>query len=219
MKRAQCLTGKDLEDDAGEPTMVHLPERRGDTVHLDDIDRWGNMILVTPSGGWLQSSPVIPELGFALNSRAQMFWLDDLNQSLAPSAPFTTLSPSLAWDNNGATMAFGTLGGDQQDQWQLALFLRHVHGIDNLLACLDMPLFHAQHFNSSFYPRAAYPGHLMIEPNLGEKMIKELRQRSHIVDVAYPWTIGRLTAAKRHSDGTIKAAATPGLMQAYAVGR
>ena len=117
IERAQCLTSKDLGDDAGEPTMVHLSERRQDTVHLDAIDRWGNVLSVIPSGGWLQSSPVIPELGFALNSRAQMFWLEDgLNQSLAPGARSrTTLSPSLAWDNNGATMAFGTPGGDQQD--------------------------------------------------------------------------------------------------------
>lgn len=106
------MTSKDLGDDAGEPTMVHLSERRGDTVHLDAIDLWGNVISVTPSGGWLQSSPVIPELGFALNSRAQMFWLEDgLNQSLAPGArPRTTLSPSLAWDNTGATMAFWHTG-------------------------------------------------------------------------------------------------------------
>ena len=116
-------------------------------------------------------------------------------------------------------MAFGTLGGHQQDQWQLALFLRHVHGIDNLQACLDMPLFHTQHFNSSFYPRVAHPGHLMTEPNIGEKTIKELRQRGHIVEVADVWTSGRLTAAKRHLDETIKAAATPRLMQASAMGR
>ena len=59
----------------------------------------------------------------------------------------------------------------------------------------------------------------MIKPNIGEKTIKELRQHGHIVEVADAWTIGRLTAAKRHFDGTIKAAATPSLMQAYAVGR
>ena len=62
IERAQCLTSKDLGDDAGEPTMVHLSERREDTVHLDAIDRWGNVISVTPSGGWLQSSPVIQNL-------------------------------------------------------------------------------------------------------------------------------------------------------------
>ena len=59
----------------GEPTFAELPDHRGDTVHLDIVDRWGNMIAATPSGGWFQSSPVIPELGFPLGTRAQMFWL------------------------------------------------------------------------------------------------------------------------------------------------
>ncbi|KZY52309.1 gamma-glutamyltransferase, partial [Sulfitobacter sp. HI0054] len=68
-----------------EPTMAHLTEKRGDTVHLDVIDRWGNMVSATPSGGWLQSNPVVPGLGFPLNSRAQMFWLErGLPTSLAP---------------------------------------------------------------------------------------------------------------------------------------
>lgn len=48
-----------------EPTMAHLAERRGDTVHLDVIDRWGNVVSATPSGGWLQSSPVVPGLGLS----------------------------------------------------------------------------------------------------------------------------------------------------------
>ncbi|MDP5349900.1 MAG: gamma-glutamyltransferase, partial [Paracoccaceae bacterium] len=59
-----------------EPTMAHLSEKKGDTVHIDVIDNEGNMVSITPSGGWLQSSPTIPGLGFCLNSRAQMFWLE-----------------------------------------------------------------------------------------------------------------------------------------------
>ena len=62
---------------AGEPTVGRFGEVRGDTVHFDIIDQAGNMISATPSGGWLQSSPVIPELGFCLGSRAQMFWLEE----------------------------------------------------------------------------------------------------------------------------------------------
>lgn len=54
-----------------EPTMAHLSEKRGDTVHIDVIDRHGNIVSVTPSGGWLQSSPTVPGLGFCLNSRAR----------------------------------------------------------------------------------------------------------------------------------------------------
>ncbi|WP_299502607.1 gamma-glutamyltransferase family protein [uncultured Roseobacter sp.] len=204
-----------------EPTMAHLTEKRGDTVHLDIIDRWGNMVAATPSGGWLQSNPVVPGLGFALNSRAQMFWLEEgLPSSLAPGRrPRTTLTPSLATHADGRRMVFGTPGGDQQDQWQLIWFLRFVHWSMELQACTDAPLFHSMHFQSSFYPRDAKPGEMMLEPAFGDAVIDDLRRWGHIVHVAEPWSVGRLTAALRDPDGVLRAAATPRLMQAYAVGR
>lgn len=205
---------------AQEPTMSHLTEKRGDTVHLDIIDRWGNMVAATPSGGWLQSSPVIPGLGFPLNSRAQMYWLEHgLPTSLAPGRrPRTTLTPSLA-EKDGTRLVFGTPGGDQQDQWQLIWFLRFVHFGMGLQACMDAPLFHSMHFQGSFYPRETKAGEMMIEPAFETAVIEALRSRGHIVTVAEPWTVGRLTAAMRQPDGMLRAAATPRLMQAYAVGR
>ncbi|SDX58002.1 gamma-glutamyltransferase family protein [Litoreibacter albidus] len=203
-----------------EPTMAHLTEKRGDTVHLDIIDRWGNLVSATPSGGWLQSNPIVPGLGFPLNSRAQMYWLEDgLPTSLAPGRrPRTTLTPSLA-EKDGARIAFGTPGGDQQDQWQLIWFLRMVHHGLDMQEGMDAPLFHSMHFQGSFFPREAKPGEMMIEPNVTEGTIEGLRARGHVVTVAAPWTVGRLTAALRNADGTLQAAATPRLMQAYAVGR
>jgi gamma-glutamyltranspeptidase/glutathione hydrolase len=203
-----------------EPTMAHLTEKRGDTVHLDIIDRWGNMVSATPSGGWLQSNPVIPGLGFPLNSRAQMFWLEEgLPTSLAPGRrPRTTLTPSLA-EKDGQRLVFGTPGGDQQDQWQLIWFLRFVHHGFDLQQGLDAPLFHSMHFQGSFFPREARPGEMMIEASYDAATIAALRARGHIVTLADPWTVGRLTAALRHADGTLQAAATPRLMQAYAIGR
>nr|CAD6432309.1 gamma-glutamyltransferase family protein [Rhizobium sp. Q54] len=204
-----------------EPTMAHLSEKRGDTVHIDVIDRWGNMVSTTPSGGWLQSSPVVPGLGFALNSRAQMFWLKPgLPTSLAPGKrPRTTLTPSIALHEGRPTLAFGTPGGDQQDQWQLPFFLRYVHHRKNLQAAIDLPLFHTSHFPGSFYPRTSSPGEIMVESNIGADVLEELRRRGHKVTAADPWTVGRLTAARRDADGLLRAAATPRLMQAYAVGR
>ncbi len=217
--RARVDTGPGVG--AGEPTMAHLTERRGDTVHIDVIDRWGNSVSATPSGGWLQSSPVVPGLGMPLNSRAQMFWLDPgLPNSLAPGRrPRTTLSPSMAQAPDGTQHAFGTPGGDQQDQWQLIMFLRMVHSGLNLQEAIDAPLFHTGHFQASFYPRGTRPAHLMIEPAFGEGVIGALKARGHEIEVAEPWTIGRLTAAARTPEGLLKAAATPRLMQAYAVGR
>ena len=203
-----------------EPTMAHLIEKRGDTVHLDVIDQWGNIVSATPSGGWLQSSPVVPGLGFPLNSRAQMFWVEDgLPTSLRPGArPRTTLSPSVA-RNGDRWLSFGTPGGDQQDQWQLIWFLRFVHHGGNLQALMDMPLFHSTHFQGSFFPRAADAAAMLIEPGFGDAVIADLRARGHRVEVTAPWAIGRLTAALLEPDGIIRAAATPRLMQAYAVGR
>ena len=207
----------------GEPTMASMVAagRKGDTVHIDVIDKWGNMIAATPSGGWLQSSPVIPELGFPLNSRAQMFWLEEgLPSSLAPGMrPRTTLTPSIAFEHGKPRLAFGTPGGDQQEQWQLGLFLRRVHHGLNLQEAIDLPLFHTQHFPSSFYPRSSRPGHMMIEESIGTAALSELERRGHAVEKAPAWTVGRLTAAERGDDGLLRAAATPRLMQAYAAGR
>ncbi|MBY5754091.1 gamma-glutamyltransferase family protein [Rhizobium leguminosarum] len=204
-----------------EPTMAHLSEKRGDTVHIDVIDRDGNMVSVTPSGGWLQSSPTVPGLGFCLNSRAQMFWLKPgLPTSLAPGKrPRTTLTPSLGLYEGRPTLAFGTPGGDQQEQWQLSFFLRYAHHKLNLQAAIDQPLFHTSHFPGSFYPRTREPGSLMAEANFGPEVLDALRRKGHKLTVADVWTIGRLTAARRDADGLLRAAATPRLMQAYAIGR
>ena len=83
------------------------------------------MISATPSGGWLQSSPTIPELGFCLGTRGQMFALaEGLPEHAAPGMrPRTTLSPSLALRDGEPWLAFGTPGGDSQDQWTLHVLL------------------------------------------------------------------------------------------------
>jgi gamma-glutamyltranspeptidase / glutathione hydrolase len=223
MARVRVATSEAAGIGIGEPTMVHLKStlKPGDTVHLDVIDRHGNMVSATPSGGWPQSSPTVPGLGFALNTRAQMFWLEpDLPGSLVPGKrPRTTLTPTLALRDGRPALVCGTPGGDQQDQWQLVLLLRRILGGVGLQAALDQPLFHSLHFPSSFYPREALPGVAVIEESYGEAVIADLRRRGHDLRVAPEWSAGRLTAAERGTDGVLHAAATPRLMQAYAIGR
>ena len=148
---------------AGEPTVGRFGEVRGDTVHFDIIDQAGNMISATPSGGWLQSSPVIPELGFCLGSRAQMFWLEENHPAaLAPGKrPRTTLSPTMCHRDGEPYMAWGSPGGDQQDQWTTQFFLRHVHAKLNLQEAIDAPAWHSEHFPISFWPRTSRPGVLV----------------------------------------------------------
>jgi gamma-glutamyltranspeptidase/glutathione hydrolase len=208
----------------GEPTVAPAdrPELagRGDTCHLDVIDRHGNMVSATPSGGWLQSSPVIPELGFCLGTRGQMFWLEEGRPaSLAPGKrPRTTLTPSLALRDGEPYLAFGTPGGDQQDQWSLHVFLRHVHFGMNLQEAIDAPAFHTEHAPSSFYPREARPGHLALEGRFSRATVDALRRRGHQVEVREDWSLGRVTAAAKDGE-LLRAAANPRLMQNYAIGR
>jgi gamma-glutamyltranspeptidase / glutathione hydrolase len=213
----------------GEPTVGEFRVRRdgttvGDTCHVDVIDRWGNMVSATPSGGWLHSSPVIPDLGFGLGTRAQIFWLEDgLPASLAPGKrPRSTLTPSLALKAGEPYMAFGTPGGDQQDQWSLLLFLHHVHHGMNLQQAIDCPAFHTEHMPSSFWPRLAKPGLVALEGRFPDATVRSLKARGHQVQVGEDWSEGRLSAcaAERTPEGVVlKAGANPRGMQGYAVGR
>ncbi len=205
---------------AGEPTVARLGVIGADTVHIDVIDRWGNMVSATPSGGWLQSSPVIPELGFCMGTRGQMFWLrDGLPNSLAPrKRPRTTLSPSFALRDGQPWMAFGTPGGEQQDQWSLTFFLRMVHGNLGIQQAIDMPSFHTEHWPSSFWPRIARPGKLVLEGRFPQAVLDDLLARGHLAERGDDWSEGRLSAARREG-GLMYAGANPRGMQGYAVGR
>ena len=205
---------------AGEPTVGKLGGVRGDTVHFDIVDQAGNMVSATPSGGWLQSSPVIPELGFCLGTRAQMFWLEEGHPAaLAPGKrPRTTLTPTLALRDGEPYLAWGTPGGDQQDQWITQMFLRHVHAGLNLQEAIDAPAWHSEHFPSSFWPRTARPGVLVVEGRVPKATVAELERRGHIVEVGPDWSEGRLTAASKIGRRR-RAAANARGMQGYAAGR
>ncbi|WP_374971198.1 gamma-glutamyltransferase family protein [Terrabacter sp. BE26] len=211
-----------LDATVGEPTVAPTGVTRGDTCHVDVVDRWGNMVSATPSGGWLQSSPTIPELGFCLGSRMQMFWLEEgLPSSLAPGRrPRTTLTPTLVLQEGRPVMACGSPGGDQQEQWQLVFLLRRLVQGQSLQEAIDAPSFHTTSLPASFYPREAEPGVLVVEDRVGSEVVAELERRGHTVRVSEPWSLGRLCAVARDADsGVLRAGANPRGMQGYAVGR
>jgi gamma-glutamyltranspeptidase/glutathione hydrolase len=202
----------------GEPTFAQLVV--GDTCHLDVIDRWGNVVSATPSGGWLSSSPVVPGLGFSINTRLQISWLDEaLPGALAPGKrPSTTLSPSLALRDGEPYLSFGTPGGDQQDQWQTIFFLRHVHHRMNLQQAIDAPSWHINHFVQSFWPRTVDRNILTLESRFSTETVQSLKARGHSVVVGEPWSEGRLSACAKDGE-LLRAAANPRGMQGYAAGR
>jgi gamma-glutamyltranspeptidase/glutathione hydrolase len=214
--RARSVRGRDVPagggggaSTGGEPAVGPDGVMRGDTVHIDVVDAAGNMVSATPSGGWLQSSPTIPALGFCLGTRGQMFWLEDgLASSLLPGRrPRTTLSPSLGLRDGEPVLAFGTPGGDQQDQWQLCFWLAHTVGGLDLQAAIEAPTWHSTAFPSSFAPRGWEPGGLVAESRLGRATLEALRRRGHLVTDAGPWALGRRCAVSR-GDG-LRAAADP----------
>ena len=205
----------------GEPTLGPTTEPpRGDTCHLDVVDANGMMISATPSGGWLQSSPAIPELGFCLGTRGQMFSLSEgLPNALRPGVrPRTTLSPSLALRDGEPWLAFGTPGGDCQDQWASHVLLNLVHGGDNLQQAIDRPSFDTAAMIDSFHPHGFRPAHLRLEGRHAVAVRGELAGRGHRVEVSADWSLGRVSAVARE-DGWLKAGANARGDQGYAVGR
>ncbi|MPY94897.1 MAG: gamma-glutamyltransferase family protein [Acidimicrobiia bacterium] len=222
---ARLRGGAPVEPTAAMASGPRVGPPTGDTVHLDVADRWGNLVSATPSGGWLQASPVVDGLGFPLGTRAQMFWLEEGHPStLAPGKrPRTTLTPSLARRDGRPWMAYGTPGGDGQDQWQVSFLLRLVHGGMNLQEAIDAPSFHSEHMPSSFWPRDAKPGRVVIEDRFGEDVVDELGARGHDVVVGPAWSEGRLSAVAREVDeegrAVLRAGANPRGMAGYAVGR
>jgi gamma-glutamyltranspeptidase/glutathione hydrolase len=207
---------------AGEPTVSRSGETRGDTCHIDVVDRWGNMISATPSGGWLQSSPTIPELGFCLGTRLQMTWLEDgAPSTLRPGRrPRTTLTPTLVLRDGKPVVALGSPGGDQQDQWQLLYLLRTIVGGYTPQQAIDAPALHTTSIPGSFWPRTWEPGGAVVEDRLGDDVIAELERRGHIISRAGDWALGRLSCVVADPEtGVLLAAANPRGAQGYAAGR
>ena len=207
---------------SGEPTRANGEVPRGDTCHLDVVDRHGNLVSVTPSGGWLQSSPTIPGLGFCLGSRLQMTWLDAASPSaLTPGRrPRTTLSPTLLLRDRIPVETLGTPGGDQQDQWQLLYLLRRLVGGYDPQQAIDAPMFHTTSHVASFEPRTWSPGELVIEGRVGVDVLAELTVRGHRLTVDGDWSLGRLSMVGRDpATGVVFAAANPRGAQGYAAGR
>ncbi|MHC5034616.1 MAG: gamma-glutamyltransferase family protein, partial [Planctomycetota bacterium] len=193
--------------------------RTGDTTKLEVADSSGNMVSATPSGGWLMSSPVVPGVGFPLGTRGQMFsMVDGHPNSLQPGKrPRTSLTPSLATREGEAYLAFGSPGGDCQDQWALQFFLNVVEFGMSLQEAAEAPTFFTAHFPSSFYPREAEPGVIYVESRIPDDVRLDLQARGHVVKVSGPWSSQNVLAAMSRG-GVLSAAASPRLQSGYAVG-
>ena len=191
----------------------------GDTTHCDVIDRAGNMIACTPSGGWIGTSPVIPGLGFSLGTRGQMFYLNPQRpNALAPhKRPRATLTPTLVTRNGAPHMVFGTPGGDAQDQWTLQMFLNMVVFGMPVQQAIDEPTVHSVHFPSSFYPRESFPARLEAEDRIPAAVLDDLRARGHDVSVVDGWSNGKCMGIVRDDAAVLHGGASSRGELAYAM--
>jgi gamma-glutamyltranspeptidase/glutathione hydrolase len=182
------------------------------TVHVDAMDGDGLTAAFTPSGGWIRANQVIPALGFPLSMRLSNCYLEPAHHPnvVAPfKRPRTTISPSLAIRDGKPWLAFGSMGGDQQDQWQLQFFLNRVLFDMPLQAAIEAPKFSSEHFTGFFAPHDRFPNRLRIEPEIGEKLFEALGARGHELSIAPAWSEGFLCAAERHASGMLEAGCDP----------
>jgi gamma-glutamyltranspeptidase/glutathione hydrolase len=164
---------------------AETPEWMRDTVHLCTADKDGNLVSAIPSGATFTGAPAVPGLGFCTSTRGMMLSLEPgCANTLAPGKrPRTTLSPSIATDGRGGGLAWGTPGGDGQDQWSLSWFLRHVHHGFTPQKNIDFPSFSSDHWPSSFgMPGRAWPLALSLEGRMSAATAERLRELGHKVD-------------------------------------
>ena len=197
---------------ADEKILAGRPWGHG-TVHVCAIDAEGNMAAFTPSGGWLRSQPVVPALGFPLSNRMQTFYLGPEHHPnlVAPfRRPRTTISPSLAFKDGAPWTVFGSMGGDQQDQWMLQYFLNRAVFDMPLQAAIEAPKFSSEHFPGFFAPHDHQPNRLRIEATVPEAVRSELETRGHVLDIAGAWSEGYLLACERNpATGVLEAGCDP----------
>jgi gamma-glutamyltranspeptidase/glutathione hydrolase len=182
------------------------------TVHVDAMDQAGNACAATPSGAWIRHAEVVPALGFPLGTRLSNCQLaQGFPNVVAPyKRPRTTISPSLAMKGDQPWLAFGGMGGDQQDQWQLQFYLNRCVFDMTLQQAIEAPKFSSEHFPAQFHPHEWALNRVRIEPDVGAETLAGLRQAGHDLDVGPSWTEGFLCATERNPhSGMLEAGCDP----------
>ena len=134
--------------------------------------------------------------------------------------PRTTLTPSIAFKDGAPWMAYGTPGGDMQDQWTLQFLLNVVDFNMDLQQAIDMPSFHTNHCICSFFPRSTGDGTIFVEEGIELAELRRLQEFGHRLHLLPPNGNGEVCAARiNHDTGVLEAAASSKRSyQAYAGG-
>src|SRR5258705_6823210 len=181
------------------------------TTHIAAIDRDGNMVSLTPSGGVFRKSAFAPELGCTLSTRSEMFVLEDghPNARTPGKRARTTLVSYLICEDGVPTTTVGCPGGDDQSQADLQLVLNLVVFGMNPQQAVEAPRFSTQTLVNSFYPRAYRPGVLNVEPGIPPGTRAELAALGHTVTEIGACGVGAGVTRRDPETGVLSAGADP----------
>ena len=116
-------------------------------------------------------------------------------------------------------MAYGTPGGDRQDQWTVQFLLNVVDFGMDLQQAIDAPSFHTTHFVNSFYPKQPGDGTIFVEEGLPLPVLRELQTRGHRIHLLPANVNGEVCAAAINAETSLleAAASSKSSSQAYAL--
>ena len=189
------------------------------TTYLSVIDRDGNMVAATISGGNPSKSVYFPELGCCLSTRSEMFFVDDQHPNGVQPAkrPRTTLVNYIVCKDGRPFLTIGCPGRDDQSQADLQLFLNVLmFGMDPQQA-VESPRFASRSLIDSFYPRVYLPGQLNVEPGIPDQARSKLADLGHKIVEADVCGMGAILAQRDPKTGALSAGADPN-RPTYALG-
>ena len=181
------------------------------TTHISSIDRDGNMLCATPSGGAFAKSVFFPELGCALSTRIEMLnFEDDHPNRLEPrKRPRTTLINYIVSRDGVPFMTVGCPGGDHQAQANLQLALNSLLWGMNPQEAVEAPRFASQGVRNSFYPHTYYPAQLGVEPGISDSTRRELSAMGHEVVSVASAGMGATVSTRDPETGTLASSGDP----------
>ena len=183
-------------------------ESAGDTVWLAAADSDGRVVSFIQSLYWeFGSGLVLPETGIVWQNRGISFSLDENHHNcLKPHRrPFHTIQPALAHLDNGAVLAYGTMGGEGQPQTQAMIFNRYVNYGQSVGQAIAAPRW----LLGRTWGKATVK--LRIEDRFPESLCKALANAGHDLEIvgAFDEIMGHAGAIAAHPDGLLEGASDP----------
>lgn len=154
----------------------------GGTTTCVTADRWGNVVVTTPSGlGSSAGSGGHTGITHGARLIINNNWPGHPNSIGPGKRPRTSLTPTLVMKNDKPFLAISVAGGDMQDQAALQIILDVIDFGMDITEAMKAPRFSTQHFIGSFGQDPPQLGDLRLHKKIGKSTAENLIERGHIV--------------------------------------